>query len=222
MRRKFHPAARSGFTLLEVILALGILAMLSGAVYSIAVAAMEATKATLEQQASVRRLESFVRVTRDAFLNLPSEGRIQLRITRSQSGAPVPEMVFEEAAGVFGIPSLGGGSLILAARPRADGSRTMSILRVPKNVQGVELDRLSASGAWIPLIPRVERVKWTFFFNGEWREEWPEGTGRPLAVRLQMDYLDLPGKSVDAQFWIPPLQAPPPPSEKPTPTPTPP
>jgi len=218
MRAKI-PASGGGraFTLLEVILALGILAMLSGAVYSIASAATEATRATLDQQAAVRRLGSFVRVTRDAFLNLPREGRIQLRITRSQSGAPVPEIVFEEAAGVFGIPSLGGGSLVLAARPRADGSRTMSILRVPRGVQGAELERLAAGGGWVPLLPRVERVKWTFLTNGEWREEWPEGAGRPSAVRLQMDYLDLPGKMVDSQFWIPPLTAVAPAPPKPTP-----
>lgn len=207
------------FTLIEVILALGILALLTGAIYSISSAALDASKATLDEQFAVRRLESFLRVTRDAFLNLPREGSVQLRITRSSGGAPVPELVFQEAAGLFGIPSLGGGSLILAARPRADGSRTFSLLRVPKGIQGTELERLSSGNNWIPLLPRVEKVKWTFLANGEWKEEWPEGSGRPLAVRLQMDYLELPGIPVDSQFWIPALGQAPQPAPPPAPGP---
>ena len=198
---------RAGFTLIEVVLALAILGILTGAVYSIASSAMEASKATLAEQASSRRLEAFLSVTRDAFLCLPREGRIQLRFTRAPSGAPVPEVIFEEATGVFGIPSLGGGALILSARPRADGTRTMSVLRIPKGTQGLQLDRLTAQGAWIPLLPRVERVRWSFMANGQWRDEWLPENGRPLAARLQMDYLDMPGSKIDAQFWIPPLAA---------------
>jgi len=198
---------RGGFTLFEVILALMILAMLTGAVYSITSAATEASKATMEEQGSVRRVEAFLKVTRDAFLNLPRDGSVQLRFSKSATGAPVPEVIFEGAAGMFGIPSLGGGSLILAARPRADGSRTMSLLRVPQNLQGTELDRLKAGNSWIPLLPRLEKVKWMFFANGEWKEEWLTENGRPLAARLEMEVLDMGGSKIDVQFWVPPLAA---------------
>ena len=198
---------RSGFTLFEVILALAILAILTGAIYSVASAAIEASKATLAERSFSRRLESFLGVTRDAFLCLPREGRVHLRFARAPSGAPVPELIFEEAAGVFGIPSLGGGSLALSARPMADGSRTLSVIRIPKDTQGQKLQRLTASGAWIPLLPHVESVKWTFLTNGQWREEWLPESGRPLAARLQMKFLDMPGSKIDAQFWIPPLLA---------------
>ena len=197
----------SAFTLFEVILSLMILALLTGAVYSITSAATEASRATLEEQVSVRRMEAFLKVTRDAFLNLPREGRVQLRFSKSASGAPVPEIIFEEASGLFGIPSLGGGSLILAARPRADGSRTMSLLRVPKDLQGTELENLKAGTSWVPLLPRVEKVKWSFFANGEWKEEWLPENGRPLTARLQMEYLDMAGAKIDSQFWIPPISA---------------
>lgn len=219
------PRIRSGsrrraFTLFEVIMALMILALLTGAVYSITGAALETSKATIDEQVTARRIEAFLRVTRDAFLSLPREGKVQLHFSKSASGAPVPEIIFEEASGLFGIPSLGGGSLILAARPRADGSRTMSLLLVPKDVQGTELDRLKSGNAWIPLLPRVERVKWLFFANGEWKEEWLPENGRPLAARLQMEALDMAGTQLDNQFWIPPVSAA---SQalKATPTPTP-
>jgi prepilin-type N-terminal cleavage/methylation domain-containing protein len=198
-------SCRRAFTLFEVIMALMILALLTGAVYSITGAALETSKATIDEQVTARRIEAFLRVTRDAFLSLPREGKVHLAFSKSASGAPVPEIIFEEASGLFGIPSLGGGSLILAARPQADGSRTMSLLLVPKDVPGTELDRLKSGNAWIPLLPRVARIKWLFFANGEWKEEWPPESGRPLAARLQMEALDMAGTPLDNQFWIPPV-----------------
>ena len=211
----------SAFTLFEVILSLMILALLTGAVYSITSAATETSKVTMDEQVSVRRMEAFMKVTRDAFLNLPREGKVQLRFSKSASGAPVPEIIFEESAGLFGIPSLGGGSLILAARPRADGTRTMSLLRVPKDLSGNELEKLKSGNSWVPLLPRVEKVKWTFFANGEWKEEWLPENGRPLTARLQMEYLDMAGSKIDSQFWIPPISAVPQ-APQPSPSPTPP
>ena len=198
------PAA---FTLFEVILSLAIVGLLTGAVYSITSAATGATRSTLDEQKNVRRLEAFLKVTREAFLGLPANGRIALRFSKSPTGAPVPEVVFEESPGVFGVPSLGGGSLILAARPRADGSRTLSLLLAPGGLGSTGLDRLKAGNSWIPLLPRTEKVKWSFFANGEWKDEWEPENGRPLAARLQMEYLDMGGAKIDAQFWIPPLVA---------------
>jgi hypothetical protein len=203
-----HPSSfSSAFTLFEVMLALGLLGLLTGAVYSITSAATGASQATMSEQASVRRMEAFLKVTRDAFLSLPREGRVQLRFSKSASGAPVPEIIFEEVSGVFGVPSLGGGSLILAARPRADGSRTMCLLLVPRDLSGSELERLKSGNSWIPLLPHVERVKWSFFANGEWKDEWLVENGRPLTARLEMENRDMGGSKIDVQFWIPPLVA---------------
>lgn len=210
--RKAPAKGRAGFTLFEVIMALMILGLLSGAVYSIAMAALETSKSVMTEQSSARRLEGFLRITRDAFLNLPADANISLRMSQSSSGAPVPELVFAETSGTFGVPSLGGGSLLLAARPRADGSRTFSILRVPAELDTSTMERLVAKGDWIPLLPRVSRVKWFFFNGNEWVEEWPQGGGRPQLVRLQFSYDPMGGAPIDVQFWIPPLappQAPP-------------
>jgi prepilin-type N-terminal cleavage/methylation domain-containing protein len=207
--------AIQGFSLFEVILALMILGLLSGAVYTITSAALESTKATMSEQRGARRLESFVRITRDAFLNLPADASVFLRIAKSNTGAPMPEMVFADTSGTFGVASLGGGSMILSARPRADGTRAFSILRVPANVLGMDYDRLVEQGGWIPLLPGVEKVAWTFFQQGEWIEEWPEGAGRPQLVRLSFEYIEMPGSVIDLQFWVPPLAPPqqPPPAE---------
>lgn len=206
--RKAPAKRRAGFTLFEVIMALMILGLLSGAVYSIAMAALETSKSVMTEQSSARRLEAFLRTTRDAFLNLPADANLSLRMTQSSSGSPVPELVFAETSGTFGVPSLGGGSLLLAARPRADGSRTFSILRVPAELDTSTMERLVAKGDWIPLLPKVSRVKWFFFNGNEWVEEWPQGGARPQLVRLQFSYDPMGAAPIDVQFWIPPLSPP--------------
>lgn len=198
----------AGFTLFEVIMALMILGLLSGAVYSISSAALEASKSVITEQTSARRLEAFLRITREAFLNLPADANLSFRISQSSSGAPVPELVFAETSGTFGVPSLGGGSLILAARPRADGSRTFSILRVPGEIDASAMERLVTKGDWISLLPGVSRVAWFFFNGNDWVQEWPEGAGRPQLVRLQFSYDPMAESLIDVQFWIPPLAPP--------------
>ena len=189
-------------------MALMILGLLSGAVYSISFAALEASKSVMREQSSARRLEAFLRITREAFLNLPAEGSISLRIAQSSGGAPVPELVFKETSGAFGVASLGGGSLLLAARPRADGSRAFSILRVPHEIDSSEIERLVAKGPWVSLLPGASKVKWLFFNGNEWQEDWAEGGGRPQLVRLQFSYDPMAGIPIDVQFWIPPLTPP--------------
>ena len=216
-KANFLQHRQAGFTLFEVIMALMILGLLSGAVYSISSAALEASKSVITEQTSARQLEAFLRITREAFLNLPADANLSLRISKSASGAPVPELVFAETSGIFGVPSLGGGSLILAARPRADGSRTFSILRVPSEIDASAMERLVTKGDWISLLPGVSRVAWFFFNGNEWVEEWPQGAGRPQLVRLQFSYNPMAETLIDVQFWIPPLappQAPPEQSKK--------
>jgi len=215
-------SSRKAFTLFEVLIALTILGLLAGAVFSIAFSATDASRSTLDEQASVQRLEAFLRVTREAFLGLPATGRLHLRMVTSGSGAPVPELVFEDASGLFGVPSLGKGSLVLAASPRADGSRTFSLLRVPTTLSTSDLARFRQEAQWIPLLPRVEKVRWLFRSGEDWLEEWPEGKGRPTAVRLQFTGLDVGDSRFDVHFFIPILATPSqalPPSPEASPTP---
>lgn len=214
MRKRL--ANNRGFTLFEVIMALMILGLLSGAVYSITSAAVESSKATITEQAGCRRVEAFARVMRDAFLNLPRDARVFLRAGKSSTGAPAQELVFAETSGTFGVASVAGGSLVLSARPRSDGTRVFSIIRVPANLQGNDFDRMMGEGPWIPLLPGVEKVTWSFFRQGKWQETWADGAGRPEAVRLSFEYADIPGTPLDFQFWLPPLAQPKPPDSNPS------
>ena len=67
-----HPRAKA-FTLIEVVVSMGILALLAASVYAIVRSAINASQAAMDQQLQLRRVDAFLRVTRDAFLNLPAE-----------------------------------------------------------------------------------------------------------------------------------------------------
>jgi type II secretory pathway pseudopilin PulG len=198
------------FTLFELILALAILMLISGGVFSLTGAAMETAKTAREEQTASRRLEAFLRVTRETFLNLDAKGSVFLQLSRSGS-APGLELVFKDTSGAFGSGSLGKSSLVLAALPEAGGTRAFAMRRVP--AEGTSTARETP---WIPLMSGVERVRWTFFSAGDWSEEWPAGRGRPELVRLNFTWRDFP-EPIEAVFWLPPMAAPPQPSPSPAP-----
>lgn len=192
----------AGFTLLEIMLSMTVLALLAGAIYAISSGAVSATRETLTEQLMVRRVKGFLDITRDAFLNLPATGSVYLNPPSSSDGNALPDLCFENATDVFGIPSLGGGTLVLSALPRNDGTRTFSILRLPKNVQEADRSHLSEDEHWIKLLPKVTKPHWSFFRNGDWIDEWPYGSGRPQLVRLQMEVGGI-NNLIEAIFYIP-------------------
>lgn len=198
---KVPRRTHAGFTLFEVVLALAILMMISGAVFGISAAALEAAKTTREEQLASRRLEGFLRITRDTLLGLDAKGSVSLRIDTQSGSAPIPELVFERTAGAFGVPSLAGGSLVLAALPQADGARTFSLRRIPREDGRPVRQEIP----WTPLLAGVEQVKWSFFSQGQWLDEWQQGQGRPEMVRLTFRYAGLPGYPIESIFWLPPL-----------------
>ena len=219
--------ASRAFTLLEVVLSMGILALLAASVYAIASSSIGASRIAMDQQLILRRVDSFLRVTRDAFLNIPGQGSVYLQIAKAKGGEAEPQLVLGKVQGLFGMPSLGGGSLVLAARPKSDGTRTITLLRIPANANDRQVEAsLAAPG--VPLLPGVRKPRWSFFQNGEWTDEWPAGSPRPVMVRLHVEIDEIPDP-VEAIFYVPPVvtpqtgpQTPPPgippqPSPKPTP-----
>ena len=200
-------ASRRGFTLLEVILSMGILALLAASIYAITSSSIGASRTAMEQQLTLRRLDAFLRITRSAFLNLPSQGTVSLEMGRGKGGEPEARLILGKAQGLFGMPSLGGGSLVLAAKPRPDGTRTISMIRVSSNLGDNELEKvLSSPGT--PLLPKVRKPRWSFFQEGVWKEEWPKGNPRPTLVRLQLEIDEIP-EPVEALFLVPPVVPPP-------------
>jgi hypothetical protein len=160
----------------------------------------------MDQQLVLRRLDAFLRVTRDALLNLPGQGTVSLEIGKGKGGEAEPRLILGKVQGLFGMPSLGGASLMLAAKARSDGTRTICMVRIPTRLSDREMEAaLNAPG--VPLLPKVRKPHWSFFQGTEWKEEWPNGSPRPQLVRLQLEIDELPDP-IEAIFYVPPVAAP--------------
>jgi prepilin-type N-terminal cleavage/methylation domain-containing protein len=208
MKSPATPKGSTGFTLLEVVISMMILALLAGAVYAVVSASITASQTAMSQQLTLRRLDAFLRVTREAFLNLPAEGTVTLQIGHSQNGSAEQDLVIGKAQQIFGLPSLAGGDLVLAGRPRPDGTRTITLLKIPANATDRErTEAFAAKG--VPLLPHLRKPRWTFKFtpqDEDWKEELPAGSAKPILVRLQTDIDELPNP-VEAIFYLPPVVA---------------
>ena len=191
-------------------MAMMILGLLAGAVYSLSSAALETSKAVKAEHQAAVRLDSFLRIMRETFVNLPPDAAVSLNMEESGGGAPVPELVFERSPGAFGLPSMGTGALVLAARPLSDGTREFALMLRPEQNASFQTRGGDSDGMWVPLFAGVENVVWKFKRGeDEWVEEWSRGAGRPRMVRVSFDYAGPPGRPVDAQFWVPDVEPPP-------------
>lgn len=191
-------------------MAMMILGLLAGAVYSLSTAALETSKAVKAEHQAAARLDSFLRIVRETFVNLPPDAAVSLNMEESVGGAPVPELVFERAPGAFGLPSMGAGALVLAARPLSDGTREFALMLRQERNATFQTRGDGSDGLWVPLFAGVENVVWRFKRGADdWVEEWPSGAGRPRMVRVSFDYAGTPGRPVDAQFWVPEVEPPP-------------
>ena len=82
LRRSFRHRVRA-LTLLEVVVGLGILSLMSGAIYGIVSGAIESTASLGLIQAEDRRVETFLARTRVALSHLPAGATLELKVIES-------------------------------------------------------------------------------------------------------------------------------------------
>ena len=76
-------AGKRGLTLIEVVVGLGILSLMTGAIYGIVSGAVQSTAALSLVQAEDRRLETFLTRTRMALVHLPAAATLELKVIES-------------------------------------------------------------------------------------------------------------------------------------------
>ena len=207
--RRLRQHYNRGFTLFEVVMAMLILGLLGGAVYALSTAALETSKVVKWEYQACNRLDAFLRVLSQSFVNLPADAVVYLKMKESVSGAPIPEIIFERAPGVFGISSMGAGELALAAKPLSNGTREFALLLRQERGTPFPSRIETSKEPCISLLGGVENVVWRFKRGEEdWLEEWQSGAGRPRMVRVTFDYAGAPHSPVDAQFWVPEVDPP--------------
>ena len=220
MKPPAKTGARGGFTMIEMTVVLVIFVLLAGGIYTVVNTAIGASAVLSEENLRAQRLNAFVSLLRRTFHNLPATAQITGGVRADGSG--VPEIVLRDAPGVFswGAGGPASGTVLLSALPRLGGGVQFSLLSLPSSLGEQERRDAVRDGNWLRLLPDLRSARWRFYDQAQkdWREDWPEGTGRPPLVELSFTLLgeEIPRTYV---FWLPPVveQEPAPPAEQPPP-----
>ena len=206
MRKRARHAQR-GFTMIEMTVVLVIFVLLAGGIYIVVNAAIGASAVLSEENLRSQRLNAFVGLLRRTFHNLPSTAQITGGVRAD--GDAIPEIVLRDAPGVFawGTGGPSSGTVLLSAVPRLGGGVQFSVLSLPSSLGEQERRDAARDGKWLRLLPDLREARWRFYDEGQqdWREDWPDGMGRPPLVELSFTALgeEIPRTYV---FWLPPVK----------------
>jgi prepilin-type N-terminal cleavage/methylation domain-containing protein len=199
---------RRGFTLIEVVVALTILAMMTGTLFAIIQGSVRAASQIELLQRENDSINRLLDVLRKTFTTLPSAATLELVLT-DQNASDQQELTIVGAPNTFGfgIKPISYSPTTLGLRPDLDGRVdeagnplfSLSISREdlipPSDDSGVapsqELDGVLAQDeqgrTWMPLLHEVSSLKWRFYKLREdtWFEEWSESAW-PDLIEIQL------------------------------------
>ena len=198
---------RSGaFTLVEIVLALVILALLAGALYSVVDAAMEGAAELQVRQDRSREIGAFLSLCRNTFSGMPGTATFQARVVQDGQRYST-EMVFRNAPGFLGWGGAGNSyrSTILGVRGLVGGLAGVGILQDSEaNITAYLDDSTAPTRPWLMLISDLRDVQWRFFdkSTSSWVKIWNNPTARPAYAELTLSDADGAHTYI---FRIPPL-----------------
>jgi prepilin-type N-terminal cleavage/methylation domain-containing protein len=213
--RPYRPASTArnphppfGFTLIEVVVALTILAMITGTLFAIIQGSVRAAAQIELIQRENDSINRLLDVLRKTFTTLPSAAQLELVLT-DENASDQQELTITGAPNTFGfgIKPISYSPTILGLRPdlqaRTDEAGaplySLSLSRedlIPETSDnqmaiGQELDGVLAQDdqgrSWMPLLPDVSSLKWRFYKLSEdtWYEEWSESAW-PDLIEIQL------------------------------------
>lgn len=203
-----HRKRPGGFTLIEVMLALGILVILVGGLAGITAASVRLGRDILEAQQADSVRDGFERILRENLSAIPQNSPFLLRAEGSGGGQTV---IFSKASGLFpvsGLP-LVMDSVSIETRRGRDGYLTLWLLYYAGDLAQAIQDNSVENEllVQIPFKDGLEMLKWQVYdpTTDKWTEEWEETGRRPHYLEMVYRFA---GDPVDHRmvFWLPRLQ----------------
>lgn len=204
MKTNRHHRKGGAFTLVEIVVAMTILALVSGTVMAILMQAGDVAADIRDTDRKDEELSRFLDLLGQTIESLPSESTIEM-IPASESVSGFPEMKITDAVGafIFGEDIGTAGELIIGIRPQSsppDGGDSASFLELaisresysPEDTDGDGMvigagseDFLTPDSEgryWLPLVSGILEANWRYWDESsqEWLTEWEEDTLPPL------------------------------------------
>ena len=181
--KEVYKQAIRGFTLLEVMLSIAILAMVAGAVYGIMVASIysgEQIKLELDRQSEAAAL---VELLRTNFVNLPSATFVALKI-REEAGRHLSELSLENAPCAFTWEKqlFHPGITTLGLKIASNGQMQFGIRRKLKE----SAQRAHEPENWLPLTNNLVECYWEIYDPRakRWLRSWDNLFTAPSLIRF--------------------------------------
>lgn len=205
---------RAGFTLLELVLAIGILGLLMGTIFRLASGTIQATSAVIDRQNEEITLDAFFSLMKRHFEGLPGNCEMKLRSEEVGTGIYTSEMTFQNTPTAFnwGGVAISAEATVIAIERGEGGLFNIVLHYYDEQILDDEEDSAERDVdpvASITLISGLGYVDWQVLDGRtmEWAYEWDLAGRLPMQVELRMA-MGLNGEEIRRIFWIPPKQNP--------------
>jgi prepilin-type N-terminal cleavage/methylation domain-containing protein len=197
---------RAGMTLLEVVLAMAVMAMLAATVFLMVETTMRATVIIQESWTRQQQIDRLTYLCRHTLRNLPRSATITGGV-EDVDGKEMPVLTFKNLPGleVFGSTGQAEEEIPLMGIPRLGGGYPLAVRILTPPPEG-GLDEPAED--YITLVQDLAVLEWRFFQTGdeEWRYEWTDEQNRPSLIQLVLMAIE-ETRTNRATFWIPIRQA---------------
>ncbi len=182
-----NPARRrAGFTLLEIMLAVAILAMMSLAIYRFVQANLTALRISTETNMIDSQYEGFANLLSAEWTTLPSGSGALLGEPFKLDNRSRDEITWICSAGpgLLTRYAVGEYRVNMRLRPAAKGSQKMELGLSRKSFDRNQ--KVDGEESWVPLLPEVESLKITYFDPrlNTWVDKWTDTITLPRLVKL--------------------------------------
>ena len=203
------PRRSAGFTLFEMVVALGAFVLLIGGIFAIAQGSMELSNDLVAVQERSLVRQNFIDFVRRSFRTLPGGAEVRL-VVQQRGSTYVPTLNIINGGSSFtpGAALPPDTSVDLFAEERPGGYLRVSLRmldeRQTNSFRSGQNVRFSRDQPTIPLLDNVSRFEWRFYdaASNRWENNW-KSASRPVLAEMNLRLDD--GFESRSVFWLPPV-----------------
>ena len=208
-----------GFTLLELIVGIGLIGIVLTGVYKVASKSIELSENVLVRQHDNLHMHSFMGLLKRNIEDIPGNAKINMEPAELQSGVARSEIALVDYPLAFSWAGVSAGSKIVFIVSGPDksleGASQIEIRYL--NQEEAEIYEEGQSlpddlGMGIVLMNELKNVTWNFYDqnNKEWVDQWSAEdypNQRPSMVYMEISFLD-ESEPIQSYYWIPTVEDP--------------
>ncbi len=207
------------FTLLELIIGIGLIGIVLTGVYKVASASIMLSDKVLTRQHDDMHMHSFMSVMKRNIEDIPGNAKIHMEPPQGLGGVVRSEIGFEDYPLAFSWAGVAAGSKMIFIVSGPDnalqGASKIEIRYLNQEEAEIYLENGSLSddmGMNIVLMSGLKSVTWNFFDqrDKEWKEDWnreDHPNDRPSMVYMEIAFLD-DSEPIRSYYWVPTVEDP--------------